>query len=248
MSSKRSSSTDSWETESDDDVDDSETDVMNGTNQPTLQELATKKALSVVLQPSFQDSDFEALEPRLQRLLFSRMRANLVRLQESSSFREKSTPKADAYLHTPNAMRKILAPCKEVYNSEADVEEYDYFEDMREVGEMEGLTEGDFYEQNENPQNGYRRQEHFAIRWRYSDLDDESEESYSYLDEETQNLDLEGRSMAPDQFSWNSSFDTELRGSELIFTDQEPRLAGSRIDRELVHMRGKGVLDDCISS
>ena len=178
MSSKRSSSTDSWETESDDDVDDSETDVINGTNrprlrelaikkalsvvpppsfhdsdfkvladganQPTLQELATKKSLSVVLQPSFQDSDFKVLEPRLQRLLFSRMRADLVRLQESSSFREKSTPKADAYLHTPDAMKKILAPCKEVYNSEADVEEYDYFEDMREMGEMEGLTEADF--------------------------------------------------------------------------------------------------------
>ena len=34
--------------------------------QPSLQELAAGKALEEILTPDFKDSDFEALEPRLQ--------------------------------------------------------------------------------------------------------------------------------------------------------------------------------------
>ena len=69
--------------------------VANAT-QKSLQELAMDKALSEILQPSFQDSDFEALEPRLQRLLFSGLRSHLQQI-----------PEADVYLSTPAAQKRL---------------------------------------------------------------------------------------------------------------------------------------------
>ena len=49
--------------------------------QPSLQELAAKKALSKILDPSFEASDFEPLEPRLQELLFGKLRDEIAYLK-----------------------------------------------------------------------------------------------------------------------------------------------------------------------
>ena len=79
-----------------------DTDEMQVT-QPSLQELATGKALSEILHPDFKDSDFEGLEPRLQRLLFAKLRAEVVRLhgiEQSWSFYKRDCPRADRQLYT----------------------------------------------------------------------------------------------------------------------------------------------------
>ena len=224
--------TDSRETESDDHVEKRKMDVVDGANPPTLQELATQKALSVILQPDFQDSDFDPLEPRLQRLLFSRVRSELLRLQKSTSFRDESTQRADAYLHTPLAKKKILAPSKNVYIERG----YDPFEDMKASGEFEGQTEADWYEQSENPQNGFRLRDYYGMMWNYLDDDELSE----YDIDET---------LETDPINWDSFYDVELSDSKLILSDPETMsfIRGTDL-RESVRMRGKIELASCVSS
>ena len=76
----------------------------------SLQKLAETKCLSEILKPSFKDSDFESLEPCLQRLLFGRLRAEIARLQkieQSHLYLKKWLPQADAELYTPAARKRI---------------------------------------------------------------------------------------------------------------------------------------------
>ena len=78
--------------------------------QPSLKELATSKSLDEILNSDFRDSDFEALEPRLQRILFGKLRAEVIRLQEveqSWSFYIKDCPHADRQLYTCAARERL---------------------------------------------------------------------------------------------------------------------------------------------
>ncbi len=52
------------------------------TSQPSLQEISEKKVLEQILQSDNPDADFESLEPRAQRLVFSRLRIENTRLLE----------------------------------------------------------------------------------------------------------------------------------------------------------------------
>ena len=82
----------------------------NQVMQPSLQELATSKALDEILNSAFKDSDFEALEPRLQRILFRKLRAEIIRLQkveQSWSFYTKVCPRADRQLYTRAARERL---------------------------------------------------------------------------------------------------------------------------------------------
>ena len=196
---------------------------------PSLQELAIRKALSEILQPSFQDADFENLEPRLQRLLFNKMRSELMRLQNW----EESMPQADAYLGTPAAKRKILAPCKEVYNVEGP-QGYDFFEDMKAFDEFEGEDEAEYYEQSENPQNGFRQQEYFVRKW---DFSDEADSDHGL-----------NAAIAGEPVVWRSIHDVELRGSELVLVEPSAHLTPGQAIRNPVCMGEKHGFSDCISS
>ena len=104
--------------------------------QPSLQELAAGKALDKVLTPDFKDSDFEALEPPLQRILFGKLRAEVVRLQEveqSWSFYTKDCPRADRQLYTRDA-RERLGDDEEEEKLQFQ-EKWSYAEDTSEDGQ-----------------------------------------------------------------------------------------------------------------
>ena len=50
-------------------------------SQPTLQQLASRKAMEQLLRPDFPSAEFEAMEPRLQRLVFEELRTEINRLR-----------------------------------------------------------------------------------------------------------------------------------------------------------------------
>ena len=50
--------------------------------QPSLQQLAENKAVDEILRPNFKYSDFASLEPRLQQLLFERLRTEVIQLRQ----------------------------------------------------------------------------------------------------------------------------------------------------------------------
>ena len=89
----------------------------------------------------------------------------------------------------------------------------------------EGITETDYYEQTENPQNGYRLQEQHLNTW--------------YLD-------TKGSAVIDDTIRWGSVYDIELQGSELILTDHDPPSIWELMPT--LKKRGKRALPDCISS
>ena len=51
-------------------------------SQPSLQGLREMQSLEQILRSDSADSDFASLEPRMQQLLFSRLRTENARLQE----------------------------------------------------------------------------------------------------------------------------------------------------------------------
>ena len=65
---------------------------------PSLQELALNETLAQVLQPDFSDFEFADLEPRLQQLLFQKMRAEINRLREVENDYSQ-LPHADKQAH-----------------------------------------------------------------------------------------------------------------------------------------------------
>ena len=103
MSRKRKASEDAQSADDEHLAKRSERDVSEAANQSSLQELATRKAFGEILHPSFRDSDFEALEPRLQRLLFSKLRSEFLCLRQSTLYLNRRIPEADRYLYTPAA-------------------------------------------------------------------------------------------------------------------------------------------------
>ena len=69
----------------------------------SLQELATSASITELLHLSFKDSEFSALEPRLQELLFGKLRKEILRLQEeerNGAILKRRMPHADLELYT----------------------------------------------------------------------------------------------------------------------------------------------------
>ena len=129
--------------------------------QPSLQELALKKAMSEITNPSFNDSDFESFEPRLQRLLFSKLRSEVVRLQKIEkcyAYLEQWIPYADRLLYVPAARRRIPYP-----DNYSDDENHEPNED-----DDESVQE-----------NGYTLQERYRDTWSYSSDDGIREQSWT---------------------------------------------------------------------
>ena len=89
-----------------------ENDSLAPSPQPTLLKLCLKTAVRNILSHGFADADFEALEPRLQRLLFSEMKTETKRLQEiEKCWRQVTTncPSSDLQLY--------IGSSKVVFNS-----------------------------------------------------------------------------------------------------------------------------------
>ena len=69
-------------------------------NQPSLQELCTGKALTLVLDPEkFTDSDFAVLPPGVQRMLFAKMRTEMNVLRHFKGNVDKYCPDIDTKLY-----------------------------------------------------------------------------------------------------------------------------------------------------
>ncbi|KAL9117936.1 MAG: hypothetical protein Q9187_005523 [Circinaria calcarea] len=79
-----------------------QTDLLLPSSQLSLQELCEKKYLSQILDSSFTASDFAALEPRLQEILFSKLRTETTRLREIEKKwcrLTRSCPRVDTKIH-----------------------------------------------------------------------------------------------------------------------------------------------------
>ena len=73
----------------------------------SLLELSLNVALKQMLHPDFKDSDFDSLEPRLQRLLFSKLRDATIHLQAFKKQITSNCPDTDAKLYqSPRKIKK----------------------------------------------------------------------------------------------------------------------------------------------
>ena len=78
--------------------------------QMSLQELAVTKSMEEILDPDFKSSDFTSLEPRLQQLLFEKLRGEVSRLKEEEkhwSFTKRHFPSADRHLYTRAGRKRM---------------------------------------------------------------------------------------------------------------------------------------------
>ncbi|MCJ1309052.1 hypothetical protein MMC25_002707 [Agyrium rufum] len=88
-------------------------DVADMPEPPSLQDLAVTKGLEEILDPSFPDSEFASLEPRLQQLLFRKLRTEMHRLyqiEDSWSVMKQWCSLADSFLYTRAARKRIPEP------------------------------------------------------------------------------------------------------------------------------------------
>ena len=91
-------------------VTDKDAKVDSPPTQASLQDLAVTKSMKMVLNPDFKGSEFASLEPRLQQLLFEKLRDEIVRLQgvelDYHNFTE-DIPQADKFLGTRAGRRRL---------------------------------------------------------------------------------------------------------------------------------------------
>ena len=111
------------------------TEIMKQSQQPSLLDLSLKNALEQVLNPDFPYHEFEKLEPPFPRLLFAKMRSELVRLQEFERKFNDTVPHIDAKLCVE----------KELFTSEDDQDLLDYWREEWSYTEPDGYRDPHFH-------------------------------------------------------------------------------------------------------